>query len=137
MPAAYLWVPLSRVCAPPRAPLTASGRSLTCGGNPFVDSPPPLSDLSQHFATTPEALRGMLECKGRVRELPAGTTCGGGCTRPVELGHYGRQGYVAFEGPALNAVAQGEWRVLASARPPPLRSGNAAWSAPGALVTEP
>ncbi len=43
-----------------------------------------LSDLSQHFATTPEALRGMLgvlERKGCVRKLPGGTTCGGGCTR--------------------------------------------------------
>jgi DNA-binding IclR family transcriptional regulator len=43
-----------------------------------------LADLSQHFATAPEALRGMLgvlERKGRVRKLPAGSTCGGGCTR--------------------------------------------------------
>ncbi len=31
-----------------------------------------------------------------------------------KLRHYGRRGYVAFEGPALNAVAQGEWPVLES-----------------------
>jgi DNA-binding IclR family transcriptional regulator len=43
-----------------------------------------LADLSQHFGAAPEALRGMLgvlERKGRVRKLPAGTACGGGCTR--------------------------------------------------------
>jgi hypothetical protein len=42
-----------------------------------------LFDLSQHFGTAPEALRGMLavlERKGRVRKLPPGTACGGGCS---------------------------------------------------------
>jgi hypothetical protein len=31
-----------------------------------------------------------------------------------KLRHYGRRGYVAFEGPASNAVTQGEWPVLES-----------------------
>jgi DNA-binding IscR family transcriptional regulator len=41
-----------------------------------------LMDISYHFDTDPEALRmmlSMLERKGRVRKLPAGTPCGGGC----------------------------------------------------------
>lgn len=44
----------------------------------------PLVDLSYRLEATPEALRGMLavlERKGRVRKLPAGTPCGGGCSR--------------------------------------------------------
>ncbi|MEA3277602.1 MAG: FeoC-like transcriptional regulator [Pseudomonadota bacterium] len=43
-----------------------------------------LIDLSHHFGSDPEALRGMLavlERKGRVRKLPSGTACGGGCTK--------------------------------------------------------
>ncbi len=41
-----------------------------------------LRDLSHRFDSDPEALRGMLgvlERKGRVRKLPSGTACGGGC----------------------------------------------------------
>ena len=41
-----------------------------------------LTDISYHFDTDPQALRmmlSMLERKGRVRKLPAGTPCGGGC----------------------------------------------------------
>jgi hypothetical protein len=41
-----------------------------------------LIDLSRHLGSDPEALRGMLgmlERKGRVRKLPLGTTCAGGC----------------------------------------------------------
>ena len=37
-----------------------------------------LIDLSHHFGSDPQALRGMLavlERKGRVRRLPAGTPC--------------------------------------------------------------
>jgi len=43
-----------------------------------------LADLALHFRMEPDALRGMLEQwrrKGRVRHLPAGTPCGGGCCR--------------------------------------------------------
>jgi len=43
-----------------------------------------LVDLSHHFRADPEALRGMLsllERKGRVRRLPTGTPCGGGCSK--------------------------------------------------------
>lgn len=41
-----------------------------------------LLDLSHRFGSSPEALRGMLavlERKGRVRKLPAGTACSSGC----------------------------------------------------------
>ena len=41
-----------------------------------------LTDISYHFDTDPQALRmmlSMLERKGRVRKLPAGTPCSGGC----------------------------------------------------------
>jgi hypothetical protein len=44
----------------------------------------PLLDLSLHFDADPEALRGMLsllERKGRVRKLPAGTMCSTGCSK--------------------------------------------------------
>ncbi len=43
-----------------------------------------LLDLAHGLDATPEALRDMLallERKGRVRRLPAGTACGGGCNR--------------------------------------------------------
>jgi len=43
-----------------------------------------LTDISYHFDSDPQALRmmlSMLERKGRVRKLPAGTTCGGGCSK--------------------------------------------------------
>jgi hypothetical protein len=43
-----------------------------------------LTDISYHFDSDPQALRmmlSMLERKGRVRKLPAGTTCGGGCNK--------------------------------------------------------
>lgn len=43
-----------------------------------------LLDLSNHFDSDPDALRGMLgtlERKGRVRKLPANTPCAGGCCK--------------------------------------------------------
>ncbi len=43
-----------------------------------------LLDLSLHFRSDRDALRGMLstlERKGRVRKLPTGTLCGGGCCK--------------------------------------------------------
>ena len=43
-----------------------------------------LIDLSHHFGSDPEALRGMLsilERKGKTRKLPEGTACGGGCAK--------------------------------------------------------
>jgi len=41
-----------------------------------------LIDMARHFDTDPDALRGMLatlEHKGRVRKLPAGTSCDSSC----------------------------------------------------------
>ena len=43
-----------------------------------------LPDLSNRLGSDPEALRSMLsmlERKGRVRKMPAGTACAGGCAR--------------------------------------------------------
>lgn len=43
-----------------------------------------LFDLSCHFGIEPEALRGMLamlQRKGWVQQLPAGTPCGGACRK--------------------------------------------------------
>lgn len=43
-----------------------------------------LVDMALGLGATPDALREMLailERKGRVRRLPAGTTCGGGCCK--------------------------------------------------------
>jgi hypothetical protein len=43
-----------------------------------------LNDLSHHFGSDPEALRGMLavlERKGKVRRMPMGTPCWGGCCK--------------------------------------------------------
>ena len=43
-----------------------------------------LLDISYRFDTDADALRGMLallERKGRVRKLPEGTPCGGGCSK--------------------------------------------------------
>ena len=55
-----------------------------------------LSDMAQGFDVAPEALRGMLailERKGRVRRLPAGTACGG-CNKcsPAEVQLYAWNG---------------------------------------------
>lgn len=43
-----------------------------------------LSDMAASLNAAPEALRDMLallERKGRVRKLPGGTACGGGCSK--------------------------------------------------------
>lgn len=43
-----------------------------------------LTDMAIGLDANPDALRhmlGMLERKGRVRRLPSGTPCGGGCTK--------------------------------------------------------
>jgi len=43
-----------------------------------------LIDLAHRFGSDPGALRGMLsilERKGRVRKLPAGSACGSGCSK--------------------------------------------------------
>ncbi len=43
-----------------------------------------LTDLAGALDTSPDALRGMLAMltrKGRIRPLPAGTACGGGCSK--------------------------------------------------------
>lgn len=43
-----------------------------------------LYDMALGLNASPDALRGMLdilEHKGKVRRLPAGSTCGGGCTK--------------------------------------------------------
>jgi predicted ArsR family transcriptional regulator len=43
-----------------------------------------LTDLAEVLDTHPEALRGMLDMlvrKGRIRRLPSGTACGGGCSK--------------------------------------------------------
>lgn len=43
-----------------------------------------LPDISLHFDSDQEALRlmlSLLERKGRVRKLPEGTACGGGCSK--------------------------------------------------------
>lgn len=43
-----------------------------------------VQDMSYALAATPEALKAMLETlerKGRVRRLPSGTACGGGCSK--------------------------------------------------------
>jgi len=52
-----------------------------------------LIDLAHRFDTDSDALRGMLttlEHKGRVRKLPAGSACGGGCSKcgPASLEIY-------------------------------------------------
>jgi putative ferrous iron transport protein C len=52
----------------------------------------PLLDMSLHFDMEQDALRGLLEQwirKGKVRKLPAGTTCSG-CTScdPVDIEIY-------------------------------------------------
>lgn len=41
-------------------------------------------DLAHALDSTPEAVEGMLErlvLKGKVKRLPAGTACGGGCNK--------------------------------------------------------
>lgn len=43
-----------------------------------------LSDMAIGLGASPDALRemlGILERKGRVCKLPAGSTCGGGCNK--------------------------------------------------------
>jgi len=43
-----------------------------------------LTDLAEVLDTHPEALRSMLDMlvrKGRIRRLPSGTACGGGCSK--------------------------------------------------------
>lgn len=43
-----------------------------------------LQDMAYRFDTEPDALRGMLQkwiSKGRIRKLPTGTACGGGCCK--------------------------------------------------------
>lgn len=43
-----------------------------------------LTDMAIGLGATPDALRDMLavlERKGRVRKLPTGTACGGGCMK--------------------------------------------------------
>jgi predicted ArsR family transcriptional regulator len=43
-----------------------------------------LLDMSYALEATPDALKAMLstlERKGRVRRLPGGTACGGGCSK--------------------------------------------------------
>lgn len=43
-----------------------------------------VSDMALGLGATPDALRDMLailERKGRVRRLPSGTPCGGGCCK--------------------------------------------------------
>ncbi len=50
-------------------------------------------DMAHGLDATPEALKGMLailERKGRVRRLPAGTGCGSGCCKcdPATLEMY-------------------------------------------------
>jgi len=43
-----------------------------------------LTDMAYRLGSDPEALRGMLiilERKGRIRKLPAGIACGGGCSK--------------------------------------------------------
>ena len=57
-----------------------------------------LIDLSHHFDTEPDALRGMLtmlEHKGCITKLPQGTACGG-CNKcdpaSVEIYEWARQG---------------------------------------------
>lgn len=43
-----------------------------------------LTDMAISLDATPDALRsmlGILERKGRVRRLPTGTACGGGCNK--------------------------------------------------------
>jgi predicted ArsR family transcriptional regulator len=43
-----------------------------------------IADMALGLGATPDALRDMLailERKGRVRRLPSGTPCGGGCSK--------------------------------------------------------
>ncbi len=43
-----------------------------------------VTDMAIALEVTPEALRemlGILQRKGRIRKLPAGTACGGGCNK--------------------------------------------------------
>jgi len=43
-----------------------------------------LGDLSLHFASEPDAMRGMLEQwirRGKVRKVQANASCGSGCTQ--------------------------------------------------------
>ncbi|MCG5515447.1 MULTISPECIES: FeoC-like transcriptional regulator [unclassified Ectothiorhodospira] len=65
-----------------------------------------LLDLQHRFHAEPEALRAMLatlERKGRVRRLPPGTACGGGCTH---CGQTIPDLYESAEGQAIPEEAQ-------------------------------
>jgi DNA-binding IclR family transcriptional regulator len=58
-----------------------------------------VADMAQGLGAAPEALRemlAMLERKGRVRRLPAGTLCAGGCRKcdPASVELYEWQGEV-------------------------------------------
>lgn len=47
-----------------------------------------LADMALALGATPDALRDMLallERKGRVRRLPAGSACGGACGKKCDL----------------------------------------------------
>lgn len=65
-----------------------------------------LLDLQHRFHAEPEALRAMLatlERKGRVRRLPSGTVCGGGCS---QCGQTAPELYEIAEGSAIPEEAQ-------------------------------
>jgi hypothetical protein len=61
-------------------------------------------DMAHYLNTTPESLKAMLavlERKGRVRLLPAGTSCGSGCGKcdPAAIELYEWIGEVSVDGP--------------------------------------
>lgn len=63
-----------------------------------------ISDMALGLGTTQDALREMLailERKGRVRRLPSGTTCSGGCSKcdPARVEIF------EWTGPAMPEVA--------------------------------
>jgi DeoR/GlpR family transcriptional regulator of sugar metabolism len=58
-----------------------------------------LRDMALHFNMDENALRGMLtqwERKGKLRKLPSGATCGGGCSacspETIELYEWNEEG---------------------------------------------
>lgn len=62
-----------------------------------------LTDMSYHLGSEPDALRSMLsmlERKGRVRKLPSGSVCGGGCSKcdPASIEIYEWTGARALRG---------------------------------------
>lgn len=65
-----------------------------------------LSDMAIALNADADALRpmlGMLERKGRIRRLPAGTACGGGCSKchpsTIELYEWGESTASVMHGP--------------------------------------